>query len=127
PAPAQPAQAASAPQSSGTGANYVGPTVTGVTGLAPNRGEVIITSDPVIQSRGGTVAVAGRALPKTACTIKVGYLSGNANVTGLEPKTSDASGKISWTWVIGKDVKSGTWPVTVTCNGLSSGTTVTIP
>jgi hypothetical protein len=127
-APASPpTQAAVTPPSGGTGANYVGPTVTGVTGLAPQRGDVIITSDSVIQTRGGQVVVAARAKPSTGCTIKVQYLSGNATVPGLEPKTTDISGNVSWTWVIAQDTKSGTWPVMVTCGGATGGTTVTVP
>jgi hypothetical protein len=125
-APASPPTQVTQP-SGGTGANYVGPTVTGVTGLAPQLGGVIITSDPVIQTRGGQVVVAARAKPTTGCTIKVQYLSGNATVPGLEPKTSDISGNVSWTWVIAQDTKSGTWPVIVTCGGATAGTTVTVP
>ena len=122
-----PTQVAVAPQSGGTGSNYVGPTVTGVTGLAPHLTDVTIISDSVIQTRGGHVTVAAHAKPKTGCTIKVQYLSGNATAPGLEPKTTDDSGNVSWTWVIAQDTKSGAWPAMVTCGDTSAGTTVTVP
>jgi hypothetical protein len=57
------------------------------------------------------------------CTIRVKYSSGYSHAKGLGAKTAPASGKVTWTWEVGKSTRLGKWPVTVTCTkGSKSGT-----
>jgi len=45
---------------------------------------------------------------------------------GLVTKTAGANGEVSWSWLIGGATKPGTGRVTVTCNGVSATTDITI-
>ena len=63
-----------------------------------------------------------RTSPNAACSIDVAYRFGSSGVVGLDPKTSDASGLVSWNWLVAKGTDPGRWPIYVTC-GLASGRT----
>src|SRR2546425_8155859 len=41
---------------------------------------------------------------------------------GLDAKTSDGAGNVSWTWIVGSNTTPGQWPIHVTC-GSASGQT----
>jgi hypothetical protein len=49
------------------------------------------------------------------CTITVTYDSGPSQASGLDPKTADASGKVTWSWTIGSNTIAGTWPIDIAC------------
>jgi hypothetical protein len=68
---------------------------------------------------GGSVTVAVRARPNTLCGIVVVDSSGLSNVQGLDPKTTDASGNVGWTWLVDKSATAGRWPIKVTCGAVS--------
>jgi hypothetical protein len=76
---------------------------------------VTILSAPVAR-QGGSATLRARTAPATACTIAIGY-SGAPTPAGM---TSDASGNVSWTWRVSDNAPNGTWPVTVTCAGVSA-------
>jgi hypothetical protein len=63
-------------------------------------------------SRNGTAQLEAVTQPQIPCTIKVDDGS-NTVPAGLGPKTSNASGYVTWTWTVVS--RRGTWPVTVTC------------
>jgi endonuclease YncB( thermonuclease family) len=90
-------------------------------------GVVTITKAPGSVARGAMAAVAVSAPPGVSCSITVRYKSGNSTAQGLEPKQTGADGSAAWTWKVGQNTSSGTWPVTVTCAGQSAGTSVTVP
>jgi hypothetical protein len=43
---------------------------------------------------------------------------------GLGPKTANAAGAASWTWLVGPRTTPGRWPVTVTCSKSGKGASV---
>ena len=78
---------------------------------------VVFTSVRSPVSRNATGLAAVSTAPNVACTIVVTYKSGPSSAQGLTAKTSDTSGAVSWTWNIGSNTTSGTWPIDVTCGG----------
>jgi len=56
-----------------------------------------------------TISIVGK--PNTEYRITVYYDSGPSKAKGLEKKTSDSKGRVSWTWKIGGKTKAGTYKV----------------
>lgn len=56
-----------------------------------------------------------RTQPGSNCTIKAVYNNVDSTDPGLAPGVADEFGTLSWSWKIGENVPTGTWPVTVTC------------
>jgi hypothetical protein len=72
-------------------------------------------------SPGHEASVTVQATPNTDCSIVYITPSGRASrARGLDDKTSDSGGKVSWSWLIGGNTKRGTGTVTVTCDGKSA-------
>lgn len=65
-------------------------------------------------SRGSDVTVSIKGLPNTTYDIDVMYSSGESKAKGLEDKTSDSEGKVSWTFKVSSNVKPGTYEVKIT-------------
>ena len=55
--------------------------------------------------------------PTTEYTIAVYYSSGASSADGLEEKTSDESGIVSWSWKIGAKTKAGKWRIVIQGGG----------
>jgi len=56
------------------------------------------------------------------CSIAVEYKSGPATAAGLDPKTANSSGVVTWRWKVGARTTLGSWPVTVHCTrGAAAG------
>jgi hypothetical protein len=49
------------------------------------------------------------------CVIEVTYDSGPSEATGLDPKTADGAGKVTWSWTVGGTTAKGTYPIDITC------------
>lgn len=49
------------------------------------------------------------------CTIMVTYDSGPSQASGLEGRTADAAGKVTWSWTVGRNTIAGTWPIDIAC------------
>ena len=64
-------------------------------------------------SRGSDVTVSVKGLPNTTYDIDVIYSSGESKASGLEDKTSDSEGNVSWTFKVSSNVKSGTYEVKI--------------
>jgi hypothetical protein len=78
-------------------------------------------------SPGHHASVTVQATPNAECSIVYTTPSGRTSkAAGLEPKTADIDGKVSWIWLIGGRTAPGTGHVTVTCNGDSAETDITI-
>lgn len=65
-------------------------------------------------SRGNDVTVSIKGLPNTTYDIDVIYSSGESKASGLEDKTSDSEGNVSWTFKVSSNVKPGTYEVKIT-------------
>ena len=64
-------------------------------------------------SKGSNVTVSIKGLPNTTYDIDVIYSSGASKASGLEDKTSDSEGNVSWTFKVSSNVKSGTYEVKI--------------
>lgn len=62
-----------------------------------------------------TVTIQGK--PNTDYSIHVYYDSGESNAEGLESKTSDGNGNVTWEWKIGAKTTPGTHSLTVEGGG----------
>ena len=78
---------------------------------ASNINLVSLTS-PI--SRGSDVTVSINGIPNTTYDIDVIYSSGESKASGLEDKTSDSEGNVSWTFKVSSNVKPGTYEVKIT-------------
>lgn len=43
------------------------------------------------------------------------YASGPSRAQGLDPKTADDAGGVTWSWTVGTNTTLGSWPVDVRC------------
>ena len=70
---------------------------------------------------GDTVTLKAKTAPNTTCGIDYFNPSGSeSQAGGLEDKTSDAQGNISWSWIIPSSGGKGTGYVAVTCNNFTA-------
>lgn len=76
-----------------------------------------VTTSQLTVHRGEKATVLVKTRPHTQGTIEVDYSSGPSHALGLEPKTSDINGNISWTWEVGTRTKAGTYKVIIRVNG----------
>ncbi len=78
-----------------------------------SEGEVSITSltSPIVRNSMATVEIKGT--PGTSYNISVFYSSGESTAEGLEPKTSDDEGRVSWTWKVGGRTKPGNYKISI--------------
>lgn len=76
---------------------------------------VLNVTSPVEKGQFATLNAKGK--PNTEYSITVHYPSGAATASGLDPKISDSSGNVSWTWKVGGNTTSGEHKITVTGGG----------
>ena len=76
-----------------------------------NNISLVSLDSPV--SKGSDVTVSIKGLPNTTYDIDVIYSSGASKASGLEDKTSDSEGNVSWTFKVSSNVKSGTYEVKI--------------
>lgn len=75
----------------------------------------IVGTDP-----GGSASATVSAPPNTRCTIAYTTPDGRlAHLPNLNPKTTDARGKATWTWYIATNTPRGVGMVAVTCGGVT--------
>lgn len=86
--------------------------------------EILSVTSPV--DKGSLATLIVKTSPNASCTITVAYKSGPSHASGLGPKSADAGGTVSWTWRVAAGTTSGTWPIDVTCNGVTKSTTFTV-
>jgi hypothetical protein len=76
---------------------------------------VKVTKRTTSVARNARASVTIKTTKGAECGIDVQYPSGSSTADGLEPKTTNASGVITWKWVVARDVKKGTVPIVITC------------
>jgi hypothetical protein len=86
--------------------------------------KIISVTSPV--KRNSYATLKAKVPPGATAYIEVDYQSGPSNAAGLEPKTAGSNGIVSWTWKVGGHTTIGTWPVTVTVNGMSTSTQIEV-
>ena len=76
---------------------------------------VKVTKRTASVTRNARASVTIKTTTGAECGIDVQYPSGSSTADGLEPKTTNASGAITWKWVVAGDVKKGGVPIVITC------------
>ncbi len=49
------------------------------------------------------------------CVIEVTYDTGPSEAPGLDPKTADGAGTVTWSWTVDETTAKGTYPIDITC------------
>ncbi len=84
--------------------------------------KLISVKSPV--SPGNAASITIKTAPSAECTITVTYKSGPSQAQGLDPKTADNEGIVSWAWIVGTRTTPGEWPIRVTCSAGSEQSTL---
>lgn len=82
-----------------------------------NTSSLNVSKSELAVHPGDKATVSVKTKPHVQGTIEVDYSSGPSHSSGLEPKTSDSNGNISWTWTVGTRTKPGTYNVNINVNG----------
>jgi endonuclease YncB( thermonuclease family) len=90
-------------------------------------GDIEIVKPPGAVGRNNIASLTIRTAPDTTCSIVVHYSSGPSRAMGLENKQADASGLVTWSWMVGANTNAGTWPITITCGDSTTESSVTVP
>lgn len=77
--------------------------------------KVLSITSPIMRNNIATVKIQG--LPSTEYVIKVYYSSGASTAKGLEAKTSDENGEVSWSWKVGVRTKAGKYRIVIQGGG----------
>lgn len=85
---------------------------------------LVSLTSPVEAGKSATIEII--AEPNTKYSITVKYSSGPSTAKGLEPKTSDESGLVSWTWRVGANVKPGEYIIEIKSGNAVYKTTLTV-
>ena len=88
----------------------------------PTTTPVTFPDGPVSARRGRTATLVAQTAPRTVCAAVVGYPS----APRLPQATSSGSGRVTWSWTVGRTVPTGTWPIVVSCGSGSAGTTIVV-
>ncbi len=91
--------------------------------------EITIVRSPGRVNHGNTARLEIRAAPMTRCSIQVFYPDspdGEPLVDGLQDKTTDQNGDVSWEWLVKDTIATGTHEVTVTCGDQIAETSITV-
>jgi micrococcal nuclease len=116
-----------AAQSASTGPRLGGPSAAPSGGVLAERTDptdapdvvfdfaVKVTKRTASVARNARASVTIKTTTGAECGIDVQYPSGSSTADGLEPQTANASGAITWKWVVTRDVKKGSVPIVITC------------
>jgi len=74
--------------------------------------QITSVTSPVIAGQKATLTA--QTAPGARCKISVYYTSTRSAAEGLQEKTVEASGNVSWTWKIGTDMAAGSYRIEVT-------------
>lgn len=81
-------------------------------------------TSPVGRNETATISIKGK--PDTEYTIKVYYSTTASKANGLEKKTSDVEGLVSWSWKVGGSTNPGTFKIVITGGGEKLETEFTV-
>ena len=73
--------------------------------------KLVSVTTPCENGSNATLSIIGK--PNTEYKISVFYSSGASKAKGLEQKTSDANGNVSWTWKVGANTTAGVHKITI--------------
>ncbi len=73
--------------------------------------KLVSVTSPVSRNEYATLTAKGK--PNTEYTISVYYSTSASTAAGLEKKTSDADGNVSWTWKVGGKTNAGSHRIVV--------------
>jgi len=98
------------------------------TDASGSSGETSIVSLTSPVSAGQAANVKVQTSPGGSCSIVYTHPSGKrSTAAGLDPKTADANGTVTWTWLISQQTQPlGNGKVLVTCSGKSAEATIAI-
>ena len=125
PAQTQPTEEPSTPTPSPTAPETTTPTTTPEQEPEPEPEtelalEIISITSPI--DRGSEATLVAETAPGAECSITVYYKSGPSEAEGLESKTADANGRVSWSWKVGSRTTPDTYRIVTTAS--SEGNTV---
>jgi hypothetical protein len=83
--------------------------------LAATPLAVKYVSVPQSVRRGAPARVEVATVPGAICDIEVRSPAGLVRTAGIRPKKALESGRIVWTWRVGKTMRAGKWKVVVDC------------
>ncbi|HET7580567.1 MAG TPA: thermonuclease family protein [Bacillales bacterium] len=84
------------------------------TGHSSRAASIEVVSSNLDVSPGQYASVTIETSPGATGSIEVDYKSGPSSAEGLETKTADSSGRITWQWMVGTRTTPGKWPVKIT-------------
>jgi hypothetical protein len=76
---------------------------------------VKLTKRTASVARGAKASVTIKTTAGAECGIDVRYKSGSSTDAGLDPKTANSKGSITWKWVVGRNTSKGRVPIVITC------------
>jgi hypothetical protein len=86
-----------------------------VTSLGAAALAIKFTAVPPSVRRGAPARVEVATVTGAICDIEVRSPAGVVRTAGIRPKKALESGRIVWTWRVGKTMRPGTWKVVVDC------------
>ena len=85
-----------------------------------------ITEYTDVVTAGTNAHLAIKGAPNTEYSISVHYASGDSTADGLETKTSDGDGNVTWDWEVGTNTAKGVHSITVRGGGNSQNFDFTV-
>lgn len=77
--------------------------------------ELVSVTSPIGRNETATLTIKGK--PNTTYSISVFYSDSASTADGLENKTSDANGNVTWKWKVGGRTNPGTHKITISGGG----------
>ena len=66
-------------------------------------------------ARNAIASVTIKTTKGAECGIDVQYASGSSTAEGLEPKTANSKGAVTWKWRVDRNAAKGRIPIVITC------------
>lgn len=85
-----------------------------------------VTNYTNVVDAGSNATVTIQGAPNTEYSISVYYSSGESHAEGLESKTSDENGYVTWEWEVGTKTIPGTYNISVTGGGTTKKVDFTV-
>lgn len=76
---------------------------------------VKLTKRTASVARNAKASVTIKTTKGSECGIDVQYKSGSSTAAGLEPKTANSKGAVTWKWLVGRTITKGSVPIVITC------------
>lgn len=104
----------------------IAPTPRPTATTAPSAPAITILSVSGSVAAGSNATIKAKGKPNTEYDITVYYSSGASTSKDLNPKTSDDSGAVEWTWKVGINTKPGEYRIVISGAGKNIETTFTV-